>query len=210
MADGLVVYNGKAGQEPVNYFSKLGLVCPSYLYDESFFFYNPADYFLDIVSRDFRNEQGSEERIQKLKEEWQKVEKETITHETSVTESLKELEKESGTVRSSFPIQFQVLMKRGFRQVFRNKFALTIRLFFSLLFSLILSAVYSNTGYGQKSIQDRTGILFFVVVNQSFQALISTVNAFTVEKAIIIRERQVLFIFLKHLKHCKLIMIIIE
>ncbi|ETO07140.1 ATP-binding cassette superfamily, partial [Reticulomyxa filosa] len=114
-----------------------------------------------------------------------------------ISGSLKELEKETSTVRSSFSIQFTVLLRRGFRQVFRNKFALSIRLFFSLLFSLILSAVYSNTNYGQKSIQDRTGVLFFVVMNQSFQALISTVNAFTVEKAIIIRERQVLLLFKK-------------
>jgi hypothetical protein len=35
-------------------------------------------------------------------------------------------------------------------------------------FGLILGALYSETGYDQKSIQDRVGILFFFTINQTF------------------------------------------
>ncbi|ETO28801.1 abc transporter family protein, partial [Reticulomyxa filosa] len=101
-----------------------------------------------------------------------------------VDEKILEQLEDIKTVRSSFLTQLEVLSLRNIRQVYRNKFTLSVRLFMALFFSLFLSAVYSNTNYGQKSIQDRVGILFFVSINQSFSGMIGVVNAFTVEKAI--------------------------
>ena len=57
-------------------------------------------------------------------------------------------------------------------------------------FALFISALYSETDNGQKSIQDRTGILFFVCINQSFGGIFNTINTFVLEKAIVMRERQ--------------------
>jgi len=180
LANGKIVYDGKAGQDAVAYFSKFGLSCPS--------FFNPADYFMDVVSLDPRDEKTSEDRIQSLIDGWKKTETKQL--ESVPTKDVAQSIKETTPSRSSYCTQLQVLGKRGIHQVFRNKLSLFVRLFFTLLFSLILAAVYSNTGYDQKSIQSRTGILFFVVVNQSFQGMISTVHVFTVEKSIIMRERQ--------------------
>ena len=50
--------------------------------------------------------------------------------------------------------------------------------------------MYSEIDNGQKAIQDKQGILFFITINQSFGPLIGVINTFTVEKSIVMRERQ--------------------
>lgn len=56
---------------------------------------------------------------------------------------------------------------RAFSQVFRNKKAIAIRCVMAIFFALALGAIYSNTSDNQKSIQDRQGLLFAVVLNQT-------------------------------------------
>jgi hypothetical protein len=51
---------------------------------------------------------------------------------------------------------------------YRNWSALSIRFVSVLFFAAILSLIYSDLGYNQKNIQDRIGILYFVLTNQVF------------------------------------------
>jgi len=53
----------------------------------------------------------------------------------------------------------------------------------------ILVAIWSESGNGQRSIQDRNGIIFFMVLNQSFGGMFGAVQTFGKEKSIIVRER---------------------
>lgn len=55
---------------------------------------------------------------------------------------------------------------RAYAETFRNWSALSIRFVSSLFFATILSLIYSDLGYTQKNIQDRIGILYFVLTNQ--------------------------------------------
>jgi hypothetical protein len=64
-----------------------------------------------------------------------------------------------------------------------------IKVFMSCFFALIMSAVFSNIGSGQKSIQDKQGVLFFAAVNQVFGSVVGVVQAFPLEKPIVQRER---------------------
>ena len=67
LAEGRLVYGGPAGKQSVEYFSKLNFKCPS--------LYNPADYFLDIVSVDNRTEKDenlSKKRINFLIDSYDK------------------------------------------------------------------------------------------------------------------------------------------
>jgi ATP-binding cassette subfamily G (WHITE) protein 2 len=59
----------------------------------------------------------------------------------------------------------------------------------TIFFALILGGIYSNIGLGQKSIQNRNGLLFFVGINQGFNGLIGVLNTFPKEKNIVNRER---------------------
>lgn len=56
-----------------------------------------------------------------------------------------------------------LLTGRAVRVTMRNKVGFVIKVVMSLFFSLLLSAIYSDMNLSQKAIQDRTGVLFFVV-----------------------------------------------
>ena len=61
LAEGRLIYSGAAGMTAVNYFGDLGFKCPE--------LFNPADYFLDIISVDNRSiteENRSTKRIEFL------------------------------------------------------------------------------------------------------------------------------------------------
>jgi hypothetical protein len=55
---------------------------------------------------------------------------------------------------------------RAYVETFRNWSALSIRFVSVLFFAAIISLIYSDLGYNQKNIQDRIGILYFVLTNQ--------------------------------------------
>ncbi len=58
-----------------------------------------------------------------------------------------------------------------------------------ILFSLLLGGIYSNIGYNQRSIQNRKGILFFILLDQGFNSLTSVLSTFPIEKTIVNCER---------------------
>lgn len=59
---------------------------------------------------------------------------------------------------------------RAYAETFRNWSALGIRFVSVLFFAAIISLIYSDLGYNQKNIQDRIGILYFVLTNQVQQS----------------------------------------
>lgn len=66
---------------------------------------------------------------------------------------------------------------------------IVIKIVFSIFFALIIGGIYNNIGYSQTSIQNRTGALFFIVINQAFNNVIAVLNTFPSEKLIVNRER---------------------
>ncbi len=189
LSEGHVVYDGKGGQSSVEYFRDLGFQCPP--------LFNPADYFLDIVSVDNRShdeEERSQRRIEYLTasfDEKQKLKQEVKSAESADDDSADTPATEWGeTIQSAVWTQIQVLGTRTFRQLSRDRATLIIRLCTVCFFGLIIAVLYSETGSGQSVIQDRIGVLFFVTINQSFGAMFNTMNTFVVEKPIVMRERQ--------------------
>lgn len=71
----------------------------------------------------------------------------------------------------------------------RNKEATVGKIVSNIFFALILGAIYSQTSYNQKSIQDRIGVLFFFAINQTFGNLFAVLNSYTNEKVVVERER---------------------
>jgi len=70
-----------------------------------------------------------------------------------------------------------------------DKPALIIPVATAVFFALVVSAIYSDMSLNQRSIQDRTGVLFFVCINQALGGVFATVNTFPREKRIVGRER---------------------
>ena len=64
---------------------------------------------------------------------------------------------------------------------------IVIKLIVTCFFGLIIGGIYSNAGYGQSSIQNRTGLLFLICLNQAFNGTIGVLNSFPKEKIIVNR-----------------------
>lgn len=61
---------------------------------------------------------------------------------------------------------FYLLSWRANAEIYRNYGALIIRVATGLFFAVLLSLVYHDLAFSQRNIQDRIGILYFLMVNQ--------------------------------------------
>jgi ATP-binding cassette, subfamily G (WHITE), eye pigment precursor transporter len=189
LSEGRTMYSGVA-RDAVDYFATGGFNCQQ--------FYNPSDFFLDILSPDNRSpelEKASSERILMLGDAWA----ERVSRDLNRGISLDDLSKlaaagevksigTSGDVRKAY-MNFRVLCWRAWSEQSRDWLTLVFKNFFLLFFALIIGGIYSNIGYNQLSIQNRNGFLFFITINIAFSGLIGVLNTFPKEKNIVNRER---------------------
>lgn len=183
LSEGRTMYYGDA-KDAVLHFEKYGYSCP-----ESF---NPSDFFLDLLSPDNRSPEAQHEtrnRILFLGDSWQK--------ETKDEEVIVEAEEQFISVRAIGTDQglsktfnaFRLLCWRCWVQQVRNKGAIIAKFVSSIVFALILGGIYSKDTRTQQGIQNMKGILFFLIINQSFNSIIAVLNSFPREKLIVNRER---------------------
>jgi len=213
LSEGRMAYFGPA-KDAIGYFKGMGYECPEH--------YNPPDFFLDLISPDYRTPESTEKSLARIDD--------ICTHYEALEAAGPQLPGADGgrlmglgnqsadgeggdqgkegkvvvgggqdgrdghadhvpTYAAGIVEQFVVLFGRAWSNVQRNRVALLFSIFPAVLVSLILGASYSETGRGQRSIQDKLGSLFFVVINQSFRGLFASINTFTVENRVIKRER---------------------
>ena len=90
---------------------------------------------------------------------------------------------------ASWFVQVQILMQRQAKETWRNLLPFKINLGQALVFATVLSLMYSSMRKELKSVPDRTGVLFFMIINTTFGGVFMVISTFPKEKAIIIRER---------------------
>lgn len=185
LSEGSVMYFGPAS-ESMEFCRSLGYPCPVQ--------FNPADHILDMVARDHRSKEADAQSALKIETfkkgyiKWQKssgsVEQLQILNANS--ESPEVLYEESTLI--PMQTQFKLLFIRAFNEIKRNKFATVIRTVSAIIFAILVGIIYLDLGVSQSSIQDRVGLLFFVIINASFGQLFGTINSFPPEKAVFCRE----------------------
>lgn len=192
ISEARTIYFGNC-HDAVSYFSQCRYRCP-----ETF---NPSDYFLDILSIDNRNHEDEIESVKRvafLANCWadtlaQQPER-TVVKRTSVSKMEALV---LGGNRDASWVQivskklrvFLLLAWRAWTEQSRDVFTNGIKIFFTLFFSLIIAGIYSDLGNSQKSIQNRNGMLYFIIINLGFGAVNGVVNTFPKEKRIVNRER---------------------
>ena len=192
LSEGKVMYFGRA-DAAIGYFKRAGFDCPEQ--------FNPADFFLDLISIDTRSPNAEEETRQRMR----LLGTNFVARRAEAT-ARGEWEHGADTIgpdapdpkipprtdvqqyRASVGYQFRILFGRAFTQVRRDVIPLIISVVNGIVFSLIVGSLYSEMEKTQKGIQDRMGALFFVTVNNAFGSLFGILNVFTVEKVIVTRE----------------------
>lgn len=182
LSEGRCIFFGEA-YKAVQYFDDIGFTCPEH--------FNPADYFLDLISIDTRSkemESGTLKRVKLLAQNFNESAHRLCEMQVA-QKSLPKLDRDISSYRAGSLYQFLILFKRALMQTSRDKITLIVGIVQSTVFAIIVGSLYTEMERTQKGIQDRIGALFFVVVNNAFGQMFATLNIFTVEKLIVQRER---------------------
>ncbi|KAI9136446.1 P-loop containing nucleoside triphosphate hydrolase protein [Paraphysoderma sedebokerense] len=189
LVEGEILYCGPA-HNVVDYFAQLGYPCPKYT--------NPCDYiFMSILhessslpldptqTETFGPKLTVPELIQNYK------------HSQLFKQSIQTTKREVSSAvvpqakyKSPFYIQLMYLSMRSFKNGFRNPLILQARLFQAVVLGLFISFIYIDVTDGEPNavLQNITGALFFVAVNQFFSASFSVLGIFAAERAVFQRE----------------------
>jgi hypothetical protein len=172
LSEGRLMFFGPVAQA-LSYFNSLGYECPQH--------FNPADYYLDILSVSTKSpeaELDTRTRVDFFEKAFVEAQS-SLAESISITESLRRQSSRNGgadeviasapftkAVVTSWFQDFGVLFWRANANIYRNYTSLLIRGLTSLFFSVLVSLIYRNLSYDQKGIQNRTGLLYFVLINQ--------------------------------------------
>ncbi|CDF32154.1 unnamed protein product [Chondrus crispus] len=186
IAEGRTVYFGPAA-DVADYFGNLGFPMPVS--------FNVADFAIDVLSIDPRTKEKevkSNARVQYISDHYhESVEPQVLAQAHDFNES-DSLGKFAGSKRknSSFK-EFCILTRRTLLLMSRERQLNTIRLSQTLFFGILLGLIWLDTGR-ETTADDRRavqGVIFFIVINQCFDAAFGIIFSFPAEKAIINRER---------------------
>jgi len=182
LSEGRIIFFGPASRM-IQYFSELGFQMPDN--------YNPADFVLDLVSVDFRNDKAEKATRNRLDDLGASFTQNLQT--TSVDPA--DADPITGTDESdhllqykypvSFPRQYALLQQRAFRQKLRDKLPMIIPLCTTILFSLILGFLYFRNylNLTQEAIQDKVGCLFFLGLFSLMNGMFALVESSLVKRS---------------------------
>lgn len=184
LARGRTAYFGSAAQA-TNYFAGMGHICSAE--------YNPADFLIDLVA-----ELSVMEPEGKKKKQNEKIES-ILNHyneERTIREVAPRLNTESITdlseisvYQSFWIVQTVVLFVRAIVNMLRDGILTGSRIGQSIVMALLVGLIYLRTQYFQSNVQDRIGVLFFIVVVQVMGSIFAAVSTFPTELAVFLRER---------------------
>ena len=183
---GRTIYLGPA-PEAIDFFNQNNHYCPQN--------FNPSDFFLDILSPDSRTselETAADVRILSLASSWNQRSADVLASFGPIKSTT-----DIAAVRSSgekvdcqrVARNFQLLCWRAFAEQTREIPTIVVKMFVTCFFASVIGGIYSNEGNSQKSISNRTGLLFIICLNQAFNGCLGVLNTFPREKIIVSRER---------------------
>ncbi|GAB9473842.1 hypothetical protein Gpo141_00010988 [Globisporangium polare] len=180
LVDGCTVYNGKAS-ESIAYFAKQGHQCPSFM--------NPTDYFMkQLVVMD--DQPDSKDRVQKLVVAWgEHAIKSDLAKTGQNTADLNLEDKESNAETApGVVIQMLVLCKRNWLRLVRDAIGFKARIGSTLFITIMIGLIFLQLHRDQKGVQDFTGAIFFISVNQLFSAANPEFISVPLEIPLVLRE----------------------
>ena len=176
LSQGRVMYFGPA-KDAVAYFSALNFHCPAQ--------FNPADYFIDLISVDSRSpdaEALTKKRVAVLADKHSNSAPLVTEYgEDSEMGSMAKLGEPTDTVmemrstkyQNSWVTELRFLAVRAFKLMVRERTANFSRLGQTIVFSILLGLIWLNAGRGDSSDDARSliGILFFLLINRTLFGL---------------------------------------
>ncbi|KAL9655360.1 hypothetical protein ABK040_011201 [Willaertia magna] len=180
LSRGRIAYYGKAN-EAYNYFSNLGYMCP-----EDF---SIADYVIDLVSENpslNSSEKAKRQenlRIESVLNSYQH--KKEIIDLDGYDQSLKGFSK----FKNNWISQFFVLFLRSLLDLIRDTQLTFTKLIQYISMALMVGLVFIRLEYAQSDVQNRIGVLFFILLNAFIGSGFSSLSFLEKLRPTILRER---------------------
>mmetsp|Transcript_30046 Transcript_30046/g.39535 ORF Transcript_30046/g.39535 Transcript_30046/m.39535 type:complete len:673 (+) Transcript_30046:65-2083(+) len=182
--EGQVMYHGEA-DKALEYFESLGHKCPAQ--------YNPADFMIDLLSKDITDEksvdavnQRTNEFAQKSAEAWRTtgipVRKAEGELQSALVNSVRK-------IKSSWFTQFGCLFKRSWTQLARDKFTVTARFVSATILGVVFGSIFWKLGLTETAINSRVSLIANIAINGGMSGCTRALQTFSVENPIIAAER---------------------
>jgi len=182
LSAGETIYHGVAN-DALPYFENLGYQCETHD--------NPADFFLDLLSNDVIQKDGGKSRLCKLYENSNTYTEITASNQSTLntlTETNNEVEVvKTPSYQASFIKQMGIVCQRALLNLVRNPRGFILQVFVSIVFSAMVGGIYYQLKCNEAGIQNRTGVMFFLIMNMIFSNL-SAIVVFINEREIFRHE----------------------
>lgn len=192
LSQGRIVYFGPTATS-IDYFASIGYQCPVHE--------NPADYYIDIMTLDYRNDEALEKSKNQIKELADKFAEQhpPMSLGSSPDGSTKEaalLDDASPTAsidrapsRNNWLYEYVMLARRDWLNVCRNVPFLISQVVQAIFMGLLIGFMFFYLGHDSLSIQNRMGVLFIIAINSTFPVIMPSLNLYYRERDIMVRER---------------------
>nr|QNH67908.1 ATP-binding cassette transporter subfamily G-like protein 9 [Brachionus rotundiformis] len=185
LSEGQVAYLGPRDVAP-QYFSSIGYNCPRN--------YNPADYFISILSIPSVYREEGLIRSQRICETFKQS-----NYQANILQSINMLhtnynlenedyEDEPSGYKSSYIEQFKWLIWRNFITDIRTPISSKILLIQVLFIGVFFGLIYLNLKLDEKGVLNTTGLLFVTMMNVGFIFLFPILNVFIGEISVFYRD----------------------
>eukprot|EP00474_Spongospora_subterranea_P002506 CRZ02964.1 hypothetical protein [Spongospora subterranea] len=156
---------------------------------------NPADFWLDSITPDFRSDDLREvsiRRIQMLQDKWGERLSDGSPPAVKLLQDAPapRMDQCQGSFSNSVPSELMILLERDFAQeITRNKVAVIATLGQCFFQVIMFGFIFWQLDFQVTGIANRIGYLFIIVINQSFGVVMPIIGRFPADKALIRRER---------------------
>lgn len=194
LSEGRVMYFGPA-KDAVPYFAALSFKSPAQ--------FNPADFFLDLLSVDPRSEEreaNTKARIHYLGDKFES-QSAPLAIEAGIGRDVEagkvdatgggDVKLDDTEYQTSWVNEFKVLLGRSYRLASRERASNIVRIGQVMFFAVILGLIWLRNGQSDELTvrASITGVLFFIIINQAFGGVFAVIFSFPLERSVVTRER---------------------
>ncbi|XP_030386461.1 protein white [Scaptodrosophila lebanonensis] len=182
MAEGRVSFLGTPN-EAVDFFSYVGAQCPTN--------YNPADFYVQVLAVVPGRETESRERIAKICDNFavSKVAREMEQLLASKVQTQPLEQPENGyTYKATWFMQFRAVLWRSWLSVLKEPLLVKVRLIQTTMVAILIGLIFLGQQLTQVGVMNINGAIFLFLTNMTFQNVFATINVFTSELPVFMRE----------------------
>ncbi|SPP88489.1 protein white [Drosophila guanche] len=182
MAEGRVAFLGTPS-EAVDFFSYVGAQCPTN--------YNPADFYVQVLAVVPGRESESRDRIAKICDNFAVSKVARDMEQLLATKNLEQPmeQPENGyTYKATWFMQFRAVLWRSWLSVLKEPLLVKVRLIQTTMVAILIGLIFLGQQLTQVGVMNINGAIFLFLTNMTFQNVFATINVFTSELPVFMRE----------------------